>query len=165
VNYFLLDASALGKRYAPEVGTPLVNHLFNAVPHQRLLLLTHTIAETFSIIVRRQNSGVLTGNAYRRARQVLRRELILTSGIRLISTDDPHVLASLPLIERHSINATDALILRCALDEATVLRRGGHGLVVVASDLRLLRAATAEGLDVLNPASDTPSRLAELLSA
>lgn len=79
MNHFLVDASALGKRYAPEVGTPLVNQLFNAVPYQRLLVLTHTIAETFSIIVRRQNSGVLTGNAYRRARQVLRRELVHTT--------------------------------------------------------------------------------------
>ena len=28
MNHFYWDASALVKRYAPEIGTPLVNHLF-----------------------------------------------------------------------------------------------------------------------------------------
>lgn len=40
MNLFFCDASALGKRYAPEVGTRLVNHLFATVSHDRLVMLT-----------------------------------------------------------------------------------------------------------------------------
>ena len=53
---FYCDASALGKRYAPEVGTPLVNHLFAGVPHSRLVMLTQGLGETLSILVRRRNA-------------------------------------------------------------------------------------------------------------
>lgn len=162
MRHFLVDASALGKRYAPEPGTPLINQLFSTVPSHRILVLTHTIAETFSIAVRRKNAGTLSTHAFRRAWQVLHHELVLASGIRLLSTDDARVITSLPLIERHSLNATDALILRSALDEAVVLRQSDHDLILVASDLRLLRAAIAEGLDVLNPETDMPARVAQL---
>ena len=165
MHHFLLDASALGKRYAPEPGTPIVNQLFSTVPHHRLLVLTHTIAETFSIAVRRRNAGTLSEDAYRRAWRVLHRELILRSGVRLLPTDDARVITSLPLIERHSINATDALILQSALDEATALRQGGHDLVLVASDRRLLRAAAAEGLDVLDPETIAPAHVAQLAAS
>jgi hypothetical protein len=40
VRYFYIDASALAKRYAPEVGTPLLNHLFAIIPLDRLYLFS-----------------------------------------------------------------------------------------------------------------------------
>ena len=55
------------------------------------------------------------------------------------------------------LNATDALILRSALDIAGEL----HSLILVASDRRLLRAAESEGLQVLNPEETSLERLAE----
>jgi hypothetical protein len=53
LNLFFCDAGALGKRYAPEVGTPLVNHLFTTVPHARLVMLnpeTDTQAQLDTLI-------------------------------------------------------------------------------------------------------------------
>ena len=58
---------------------------------------------------------------------------------------------------RSVLNATDALILRSALDIAGEL----HSLILVASDRRLLRAAESEGLQVLNPEETSLERLAE----
>ena len=55
--------------------------------------------------------------------------------------DNALVTAALPLIEAHSINGTDSIILRSALDLATHLHTDGKGLVRVASDQRLLKAA------------------------
>jgi hypothetical protein len=63
LNLFYCDASALGKRYAPEVGTPLVNHLFGTVPHHRLVMLTPGLGETLSILVRRRNAGLVSATA------------------------------------------------------------------------------------------------------
>jgi len=73
------------------------------------------------------------------------------------------VTAALPLIETHSINATDAIILRLALNLAVRLRGAGHDLVLVASDQRLLRAAQAEALLTFDPETQSHSVLDALM--
>jgi predicted nucleic acid-binding protein len=162
---FYCDASAAGKRYAPEVGSPLVNHLFDTVPHDRLVMLTQGLGETLSLLVRRRNSGALSAAAYQAASRSLRDELIVAGEVRLQPAEDALVFASLPLIERHSINATDALVLRSALDVAAELRPSGDDLVLLAADARLLRATAAEGLPVFNPEVDPQDRLDALIAA
>ena len=73
------------------------------------------------------------------------------------------VTTSFPLIVAHSINSTDALILKSALAIARKLRRAGDDLVLVASDQRLLRAAQAEGLTTFNPETQDQAALAALV--
>jgi hypothetical protein len=68
----------------------------------------------------------------------------------------------LPLIIAHSINSTDALILKSALAFARRLRRASDDLVQVASDQRLLRAAHAEGLTTFNPENQDQAALSAL---
>ncbi len=59
------------------------------------------------------------------------------------------------LIDEHSINSVDAMVLRSALDVAIELRNDANDkLVLVASDQRLLKAARDEGLLVFNPETD-----------
>jgi predicted nucleic acid-binding protein len=81
----------------------------------------------------------------------LREELILAGRVQLQSAKDTLVFAALPLIERHNLNATDALVPCSALEVAETLEEDGHGLVLVAADARLLRAAQQEGLLTFNP--------------
>lgn len=85
--------------------------------------------------------------------------------MRLRASDDALVFASLPLVERHSLNATDALVLAAALDFATTLTATRDVLVLVASDGRLLRAASAEGVAGFNPETDTQAQLDTFVSA
>ena len=59
------------------------------------------------------------------------------------------------LIETHSLNNVDALVLRAALDAAAERRERDAMLVLVASDRRLLRAAREEGRLVFNPEMDS----------
>jgi predicted nucleic acid-binding protein len=74
------------------------------------------------------------------------------------------VTDSWELIEKHSINSTDALILKCALDKAVALRNVGDDLVLVSSDARLVRAAKAEGLPTFNPETDDQQTLDSLIN-
>jgi hypothetical protein len=57
VHDFYWDASALAKRYAPELGTSLVNHLFASVALDRMMCLVIGTGEVISILVRRPSRG------------------------------------------------------------------------------------------------------------
>ncbi|MCR4403831.1 MAG: type II toxin-antitoxin system VapC family toxin [Candidatus Acetothermia bacterium] len=160
-NQFFWDASALVKRYAPESGTQLVNLLFSRVKLERMISLSLAVSEVLSVFVRKRNDGLITDAIFSQALAELRAE-VLDSPFRLAPLEDRLVFASHPLIVQHSLNATDGLVLRAALELRTALRRAGDDLVLIASDQRLLRAADAEGLRAFNPETGSQSEL-ELL--
>jgi hypothetical protein len=93
----------------------------------------------------------------------LEREVIRSLGKHLLSFDNSVASDALAFIVQHATNATDAIVLRVALDITQLLRAGGDDLVLVASDQRLLRAAQAEGLTTFNPESQDHAALAPLL--
>lgn len=68
------------------------------------------------------------------------------------------------LIEIHSLNSVDAIVLRSALDIGAACRAAGDELVLVTSDQRLLRAASSEELLVFNPETYPEQTLTDWLS-
>jgi len=165
VNSFYWDASALAKLYAPEIGTPLVNHLFTHVTLDRMLCLIVGASEVISIFVRKKNAHLITPEAFSQALVDFRTEVIEADVFKLISIEDTLVFASHPLIEKHALNATDALILRSTLNVATMLQPAGNDSVLVTSDHQLLRAAQAEGLQTFNPEINVQTELDILIQA
>src|SRR5262245_34203477 len=99
-----------------------------------------------SILVRARNAGQLTPTAFPQAQATFMLEVVHPTPPRKLAVSNRLVNAALALIGTHSINGTDALVLRSALDLAAQLRGLGDDLFLVASDLRLLRAAQSEGL-------------------
>ena len=163
MNHFYLDASALAKRYVVEIGTALLNHLFDSAPKSRMIALVLALGEVVSVLVRQKNSGRITDRAYQQALVEFRSEVIDDPDFALHSVSNDLVRSSLPLIERHSLNATDALILRSALDVAQSLRAAGDDLVMISSDLRLVSAAQANGLIAWNPEVSDQAQLDALI--
>lgn len=158
--YFYFDASALAKRYTDEVGSDKIDLFFHNVPLERLSCLALGAIEVFWICVRKRNDNRITSHQFERATTHLRHEVINNqSGFKTIPVPDSLVWDSMDLIETHSLNSVDAMVLRSALDTATELRRTEDRLVLVASDQRLLRAAGAEGLHVFNPEIDSQQTL------
>jgi predicted nucleic acid-binding protein len=162
---FYVDASAILKRYTPELGTPVVNHLFEQAGPERLIILQIGIAEVVSILVRKRNDGRLTQAVYAQALTEFATEIVNEPAVRKMSVGRAEITGALPLIQAHSINATDGLVLRSALDLAGELRTSGNDLVLVTSDHRLLRAAPAEGLRTFNPEAESEVDLDVLLAA
>jgi predicted nucleic acid-binding protein len=163
VHSFYLDASGLAKRYSPEPGTPLINYLFANVSPNRFWIFNVGMGELVSLLVRKKNSGLITAAQLNQALIDFETEIVMSATLHRITAGDDLIRTSLDLIRVHSINATDAIILRSALDTATTLRAGGDDLVLVASDLRLLRAAQAEGLLTFNPETQSLADLNALL--
>ena len=101
MNSFYLDASALAKRYAPEIGTAFLNHLFHAAGHNRFLLLNIGIAEVISLLVRKRNTGRLSPADFSSAVLEVDRELIRSAPVRKLIVGNLLLFSALSLIEKH----------------------------------------------------------------
>lgn len=160
----LWDASALAKRYSPEVGSDTVDALFAASPPAQMILTFLGYAETYSVLLRKQNRGTISPATFSAARSALRSEVIDAPGFDLLIVDEDDILSSIDLMDRHNLNASDAAILAAYLRCATSPMRGA-GCVLVAADQRFLRAGQSEGLSVLNPEGFPAADVATLLAS
>jgi hypothetical protein len=158
-----MDASALAKRYVPEKGHELVDVILDTVSSNRIYFLNVGTGEVYSILIRKRNAGSLSPGDFRQATANFDEEIVRTAAVTRVPVTSRLITSSLPLILAHSINSTDALILKSALAIARKLRAGGDDLILAASDLRLLRAAQAEGLTTFNPETQDQATLAALI--
>ncbi len=145
------DASALVKRYAAEPGTPLINEVFRLLPPASRACSVIGLAEVTSVLVRKRNDGRIDRRFFEQASLKLGEEFLAEDEVLIASVDDDLVFASLPLIERRNLNATDAVILRSALDTGGELQSSGRKILLITADKRLLRAARSEELAVVDP--------------
>lgn len=151
MNIFWLDASAVVKHYVRETGTSLINHLFTRVSPFRMICLLEGIGEVISIFVRHRNARIITSAAFNQAMIDFHSEVTHCIDMEKMHPTSSQVITSWGLIEKHFLNSTDAIILRCAVDKAIELRADEHNLVLVSSDARLIKAAQAEGVDHVQP--------------
>jgi predicted nucleic acid-binding protein len=162
-NSFYMDASALAKRYIPEKGSTQVDVILDTVPADRIYLLNIATGEVMSILVRKRNAAIISVAEFGHAAASFDAEIIRAKDITKVSVTSRLITASFPLIATHSLNSTDAMILKSTLAIARRLRSAGDDLVLVASDQRLLRAAQAEGLMTFDPESQDQAALAAML--
>ena len=163
MDYALADASALVKRYVNEPGSAAMNEVYTRLPPRRWYVLVAGVGEVMSVLVRKRNTGRLSPTAFTSTVKRFLAEIDRPAYPRKLEVTRRRVTRAHALIARHSVNATDAVVLRAALDRAAALRPRGHKLIVVACDLRLLAAARAEGLPVYNPETDPVSEFDRLL--
>ena len=159
MNFFWLDASAYAKRYVAEKGTLLVNHLFARVSLERMVCLFESAGEVIFVFVRRRNEDRITTTHFNQIRQHFETEFIDRGEIKQVFPTESQITDSWELIEKYSINSTDAILLQCAVDRASELRANGDNLILVSSDKRLLRAAQNEGLITFDPETDSQTAL------
>jgi predicted nucleic acid-binding protein len=129
MNLFWMDASALAKRYVSEIGSPLMNHLFGRVPPLGMIGLLEGVGGVISILVRHRNAGRITQSAFHHALLDFRSEVSHCDDVEKVHPTPTQVSASWKHSGRYSLNSTDAVILRCALDKIIELRAGGNDLV------------------------------------
>ena len=119
--------------------------------------------ETYSILVRRLNGGVLDRATFTTALTALQAEVVTSPNFRLVPTRDALIFASKAILRKHNLNSTDALILTTVLDFIELV--GVDNCAVVAAAKRLLRAARAEGLTTLDPEVVLAAEVPDLLAA
>src|SRR5438876_8629749 len=85
-------------------------------PEPRLYILNIGFAEVVSVLVRKKNGGIITVAQFGQALLEFEKEIIHSLG--MLSFDNSVATDALALIINHSINATDSIILRVAMDIA-----------------------------------------------
>jgi predicted nucleic acid-binding protein len=161
-SWWLWDASALSKRYFGEAGSETVNALFSSIPYHQMATTPWSYAETYSILLRRYNGGMIDLPSFTVSLSSLQAEVVDNPSFGFLSIDDATVFASIALIRRYNLNATDAALLTTfnAYRDAYP----NDPCVIIASDHRLLRAATAEGYKILNPELLYPRDLPQFIA-
>jgi predicted nucleic acid-binding protein len=157
LKYLYLDASALVKRYRQEPGSEVANATIEQAVsrHPRQLVVSSlSIIETLSILNRRRNEVGIPIEAFRSALRGVLEELRTFSHALLI--DDHLLLSSARYAIEHNINSADAIHLAILLALQATAVASGDELLCLAADQRLIRAARAEGLTVINPEADEP---------
>ncbi|MDR7484000.1 MAG: type II toxin-antitoxin system VapC family toxin [Armatimonadota bacterium] len=137
-----LDTSALVKRFVVEKGTPLVQVLVA----RKGPVATAKVAyvEIYAGLRRKRREGGLSEGRYATACRQFERDW--ESYVRVDLRDEILLLAR-DLIQRHPLRGFDAIHLGSALSLQDAL---GEDVVFAAADARLLQAAEAERLQVID---------------
>lgn len=113
----LWDARALAKRYAPENGSEAVDAIFVRIPPSQMVTTFLSYAETFSLLLRKQNRGDIGMPAFRTAASSLQAKTLDSPAFNLLTITDGSI-RGVEFMQRHNINASDAAILAAYLHYA-----------------------------------------------
>lgn len=141
MNY--LDTSALVKRFVAEKGSERVEEMLRAGEPAATSKIGY--AEVYAALARRRREGGLSTKGYARACRSFEEDW--KTYVRVDLRDEVLQLAR-DLIKRRPLRGFDAIHLASAL---TLGRELGEPMRFVAADARLLGAAEAEKLQVMNP--------------
>ena len=156
------DASGLAKRYTVEIGSDVADALFDIVPGAEMLTTVWGYAETFSILLRKLNGGRLDQPTFNTAFAALKREIIGNSELDFLTIDEAAVLAGLPLMQRHNINATDAALLAVLLRYVQSRSRSASACVLIAADKRFIRGGKRRRITDAEPGTSCAKRCSGL---
>ncbi len=154
--WLYLDPSAWVKRYVAEQGSEVVDGLWEQILQGKGRGFCNWLgfSELVSVLQRWRNRREVSGEAFLRVFRQFQQDC---EQVEWCPLTWGQIQASIVHIERHNLNATDALHLQVAIEQA----HSGVGIVwVVTSDRRLVRASLAEGLNCLDPEREPLSSVA-----
>ena len=143
-NYF--DTSAFLKFYIEENGSDIVQALFDNIDNNTIIVSDLTILESRSAIRRRERAGTISAEQVATVLEQINEDIEERIIVRSISSTTMNEAAR--LIDAYSLRTLDAL----QLAECLIVRNDAYPMTIfVCADIRLLDAASQEGLDILNP--------------
>ena len=152
---YYLDASALVKRYADEVGSPWVRQITDRATQHSILLAEITLAEVATALAAKHRAprGI---SQEQRDRALSRFLQDCDEHFLLLPVDLPVIDCAVALTRSHRLRGYNSVQLATALVTSDTLQEQNLSApIFIASDSDLLSAATAESLPVENPLGHT----------
>lgn len=143
---FLVDTSALAKRYLNEVGSLWVSSWIEPSAGHIIVIADSTPVEMFSLLARKKRENNITDSI-----------LLATQADFLLHVKEEYLTVDLDgllltqartLVNRHPLRALDSIQLAAAWRASTLLN---EPMTFVSADSNLLSAAAAEGFATDNP--------------
>jgi hypothetical protein len=97
------DASALTKRYHAEVGSDVVDELFDAVPSSDMITTFWGYAETYASLLRKRNRGDISAGFFAAAVSLLQTEILDSPDWVFLTVEDSAVLDGIQLVLQHNL--------------------------------------------------------------
>jgi predicted nucleic acid-binding protein len=145
----VFDTSALAKRFVQEAGSERVVAICRDVPPETLWISQLVPLEMRSLLRLARNTGRITEEQAHRVADDFRREVRRRFQVWEFLPQDWRRAGD--FIDRHAIRPADALQLAATVSVREA--RGSARAVLVCSDQGLARAAKAQGVTVLDPAT------------
>jgi predicted nucleic acid-binding protein len=149
MSYYLLDSSALVKRYMPETGTIWLRQLVKPDAGKVIVIASITGVETMSAISRHYHDGNISLDTLQLFRQQL--EYHIQTQYNVLDLSQSILTRAMHLNEKHRLRAYDSVQLSSALELHQRAIRMSVPMNFIAADKRLLEAAQLEGLTTDNP--------------
>lgn len=161
MNYFYLDASAWVKRYHTELGSDLINVLFQkTIKHQRIITSLWSFGETFAVLNRNKNRFNIPERDFNKISSAFLTEC---ENIHLLPLNDDQLFKAVVYISKYNLNSADAYHLSAILQLKETLASLNHTVILISADERLLKATKGEGIPIFDPEHDTFSKLKNVL--
>lgn len=147
---YVVDSSAVVKRYVQELGTAWVRGLTDPAAGHTLYLAGITGVEVVAALTRQARGGALTPTDAAQALSQFRQDF--TRQYQTVDLTAPLIAQAMALAETYALRGYDAV--QCAVAVALHRVRQARGmsvLTLVSADTALNAAAAAEGLAVEDP--------------
>ncbi len=149
-KFYYADSSALIKRHVPETGSVWIKQEFRQISRNSVITSKLSIAEVLSGLNRRKREANISTADYAKFSKDF--TAVSRFQYRLMDLTDATLLEAQRLLETHLLRAGDAIQLASALLANAGLQSANlPALIFLASDARLLTAATSEGLQTDDP--------------
>jgi uncharacterized protein len=147
---YLLDSSALVKRYISETGSAWILGLFDPTLNNEFFVAAITGVEMIAAITRRARSGDITAADAALVCNQLRSDL--QTDYQIVEITEEIIKSGMALAEAQGLRGYDAVQLAtgCAVNELCV-NSGLSPIILVSADKELNLAAASERLLVENP--------------
>ena len=156
---YLLDTSALAKRYHQEKGREYVQYLFT-LPECAFLISDLTVIEMHSLFAKKVRTGEITLPECTRILEHFHNDGV-ASLFTIIRVAGGHKRLAIELLDKHAptrgLRTLDALQLTVAVD----LKEQERLHYFVTADARFGKVAESEGITVLNPEAEDISELSQ----
>lgn len=150
MNPYFFDSSALFKRYHVEIGSAWVRRITAPRFGNLIYIAQITRVEVASAFARLKRDGMLSTRLERSGRTFMKQHS--NKQYRVIMLDNEIIERAEKLTDKYPLRAADAIQLACAISVSSRLRtNSSYQVIFLSADIRLLAAATEEGLSTDNP--------------
>ena len=142
MQYYFLDTSALVKRYHQEIGTKIIDEIFDS--KEKVVIISNiSISELVSALNRKKNEKEITQDDLGLVLSKFYSDVM--EEFTVLGIGDSHIISSINLVLQHNLKALDSFQLAIALELEDL------NIIFVSADNKLCETAKKEGLKIINP--------------